>query len=331
MTALWRPTADISALTERAALKRRIREWFDQRGFLEVDTPVLVAAPVTDPATENLTLAPGAAPGDVFLATSPEYAMKRLLAAGSGNIYQLGPTFRADERGRYHRPEFTLLEWYRVGQGLTGLMDEAGALLQALGFPPARRVAYSAAFAKVTGLDPLDVDNATLQRCAQDLAKGLTLDEDDRAMLLDVIFGIAVGPTLGQDGVPMLLHGFPLCQAALATQDPHDLRLANRVEIFIHGVEIGNGFEELTQAEVQRARFASDNLVRASRGLAPRAVDERLLAALRAGLPACAGMAIGLERLHMVLHSHHDIRSVMAFADELIVSTAEGPSEGCDR
>lgn len=320
MTFDWRPTADPAALNERALLKRRIRDWFHGAGFLEVDTPVLVAAPVTDPATGSIAvpLTEGAlAAGPLaYLATSPEYAMKRLLAAGSGNIYQFGPVFRADEHGRQHRTEFTLLEWYRVDQDLDGLMRETEALLMALDFPDARRISYQAAFETAVGLDPLTAPDEVLLRLAQSLAEGLDIDSDDRPMLLDLIFSLAVAPTLGNDGVPVLLHRFPSCQAALARSDPTDPRVAMRVEVFVGGVEMGNGFEELTDADEQRTRFCADNRVRMRRGLAQQPIDERLLAALESGLPACAGMAMGLERLHMARYGHQDIREVVAFADE---------------
>lgn len=312
----WRPSATLDALRARARLKALLRSWFAARGVLEVDTPVLVAETVSDPATPSIAVPLGTG-RSASLATSPEYAMKRLLAAGSGSIYQMGPVFRADESGRAHRVEFTMVEWYRVGQTLADLMEDIADLLRHIGFPGARKTAYRQAFHAVTGLDPITVDTPTLAAEAEALAGRVAFDPKDRSMLLDLIFGLAVAPKLGCHGSPELIYGFPAAQAALARLAPEEPDVACRVEVFVDGLELGNGYEELTDAAEQAQRFAADNQLRSARGLPPVAPDQRLLAALEHGLPACSGMAMGLERIQMALTGATDIAQVQAFAHEL--------------
>lgn len=312
----WRPSATHAALQARARLKDSLRTWFAERGVLEVDTPVLVADTVSDPATPAVAVPLGAG-RKAYLATSPEYAMKRLLAAGSGSIYQMGPVFRADESGRTHRVEFTMVEWYRVGQTLAELMADVADLLTHIGFPPARKVSYRERFFAVTGLDPITADLSALAAAADALAGRPVCNPTDRGMLLDLIFGLAVAPGLGCDGSPLLIYGFPAAQAALARLDPEDREVACRAEVFVNGLELGNGYEELTDAAEQARRFAADNQLRSARGLLPVTPDRGLLAALDHGLPACSGMAMGLERLQMALTGVSDIAHVQAFAHEL--------------
>ncbi|HLY53471.1 MAG TPA: EF-P lysine aminoacylase EpmA [Steroidobacteraceae bacterium] len=322
----WRPSAAPQALRARAALLARTREFFATRAALEVDTPLLVNAPVSDVhiGSAVVELAPaerGAAAHAgprLYLHTSPEYAMKRLLAAGCGDIYQICHVVRADERGRLHNPEFTLIEWYRIGWRLETLMDEVDALVRALlgSAAPARpgeRLSYREAFIRELGLDPLEAADGELRSCAARFglepraAGGAGRDE-----LLDFLMGGAVGPRLGYAALTFV-HGYPARQAALARLDPQDPRTALRFELYCAGVELANGFQELQSASEQRARFERDNAARRGAGRPPVPPDERLLAALAAGMPACAGVALGFDRTLMLALGASHIDEVLPF------------------
>ena len=318
----WRPTASSGALRARAALLARTREFFAGRGVLEVDTPLVVNAPVSDvhiaSARVELAAGPAAAPPRLYLHTSPEYAMKRLLAAGSGDIYQICHVVRGDERGRLHNPEFTLVEWYRLGVGLTRLMDEVEALARVLLAPVAaahrsERLSYGEAFQREIGLDPLTAPDGELGAAAArfGLEPG-TRGARDRDGLLEFLMACAVGPRLGR-GALTFVHGYPASQAALARLDPGDPRTALRFELYCDGVELANGFEELQSEREQRARFERDNAERAHAGLPVAAPDERLLAALASGLPGCAGVALGFDRTLMLALGATHIDEVLAF------------------
>lgn len=328
----WRPSASPEMLRRRAALLARTREFFAARGVLEVDTPIIVNAPVSDlhihSATVQLAPAANAAP-QLFLHTSPEYAMKRLLAAGSGDIYQICHVARAFEQGRQHNPEFTLVEWYRIGFSLEELMNEVEALLRALLAESAarwdsERLSYREAFRRELGLDPLAATRAQLVAAAQragyhapppadagpERAPGAA--PDDRDELLELLMGSSVGPRLGSTGFTFV-YGYPASQAALARLDPADPRLALRFELYCAGLELANGFDELASSSEQRARFDSDNDLRRRRGLPVAPPDERLLAALAAGLPDCAGVALGFDRVLMLAAGARHIDEVLAF------------------
>jgi len=305
---------------QRAAIKSGIRDFFAARGVLEVDTPALVRRGVTD--VNLATVTARLEDQELFLHTSPEYAMKRLLAAGLGDIYQLCPVFRAEERSALHNPEFTMLEWYRLGYSMDRLIEEVAALLdtamQACGAAPRplRRLRYCDAFLQCFGVNPLDAPRETLAQLA--LEAGLTGDAAaslTRDGLLDFLVGVRVGPTLGHDCWLALTH-YPASQAALAQLDPHDPTVALRFEMYADGVELANGFEELANAEEQAARFAADNRERIARGVPQRAADERLLAALSAGLPACAGVALGVDRALMIATGARRIDEVISFTIE---------------
>lgn len=287
----WRPTASRQALGVRAAIAARIRDWFVAHPALEVDTPSLSAAAATDPHIHSLyTEVAGA--GRRWLQTSPEFPMKRLLAAGYGDCWQMCKVFRDGESGRMHNPEFTLLEWYRTGFDDADLMNEVDALVRhcldghhLLG--PTTRITYA---------DAMDLVSE---------AERATLDRDDD----DLVFGALVAPQLGLDG-PCFVTDWPVAQAALARARPENPQLAGRFELFISGIELANGYHELCDPEEQRRRFAADNLVR---GQAKVPVDERLLAALEAGLPDCAGVALGFDRLVMLAFGASTIAEVMSF------------------
>jgi lysyl-tRNA synthetase class 2 len=315
----WRPSASRAVLTKRAALLARTREFFAAREVLEVDTPLLVNTPVSDvhihSARVQLASSDPGAPPALFLHSSPEYAMKRLLADGSGDIYQVCHVVRGAESGRHHNPEFTLIEWYRVGCPLARLMDEVEALVRVLlGAGAAQRtserLSYREAFVRELGLDPLTAPTAALAQAAQPL--GLTGAEPDRDECLELLMGALVGPRLGR-GRLTFVRGYPASQAALARLDPSDPRTAERFELYCDGVELANGFHELAAAEELRQRFARDNAQRVRRGLPVSAPDERLLAALAFGLPDCAGVALGFDRALMLAVGAAHIEEVLAF------------------
>lgn len=320
MYADWRPTATVAALRERAAALSRIRAFFEARGVLEVETPVMGAATVTEPQLASMAVdyrGSAAVNGAVFwLQTSPEYPMKRLLAAGSGPIYQIARVFRRDDRGPMHNPEFSLLEWYRPGFGYRDLIAEVSDFLA--DHLPSRQpieISYAGAFQSQIGVDPLSDSNAALYEAG--LAGGISLPPElARDELLDLLMGTLVAPALGWDCWCYVTH-YPASQAALARTSPDDPRTAERFECFIDGVEIANGFRELTDAGAQRARFEADRAQRRLRGEeAPPDLDERLLAALEAGLPECSGVALGLDRLLMLTIGAERIDEVMAFPVE---------------
>jgi elongation factor P--(R)-beta-lysine ligase len=325
----WRPGASRERLGARAALLRRTREFFAARSVLEVDTPLVVNAPVSDvhihSATVSLAAEPAAAApaGRYFLHTSPEYAMKRLLAAGSGDIYQICHVVRGFETGRLHNPEFTLIEWYRLGFSLAQLMDEVEELVRELlgATAPraAERVSYRDAFVRELGLDPFTAGEAALVRAAGPLgfraaATGGTGSDGplSRDQWLELLMGGLVGPRLGRHALTFV-HGYPATQAALARLDPADPATAERFELYCNGIELANGFHELAAAAEQRARFEHDNARRQRLGQPVHPLDERLLAALAAGLPDCAGVALGFDRVAMLALGASHIDEVLPF------------------
>jgi len=310
----WRPSASPERLRQRAALLRRVREFFAARAAIEVDTPLVVNAPVSDVHIHSATVRLGSGTPPLFLHTSPEYAMKRLLAAGSGDIYQICHVVRGMERGRLHNPEFTLIEWYRAGFSLGQLMDEVEALVRALlgaAAPVAsERVSYRDAFLRELALDPLTAPDTALAQAAQPLAltAGAAASRDD---WLELLMGAVVGPRLGRDALTFV-HDYPASQAALARLDPADPRVAQRFELYCTGIELANGFHELAAAVEQRARFEQDNTRRRLLGLPEFPLDERLLAALPA-LPDCVGVALGFDRTLMLAAGATHIEEVLPF------------------
>ncbi|MEO1369633.1 MAG: EF-P lysine aminoacylase EpmA, partial [Acidobacteriota bacterium] len=278
----WRPTSSPDGLRRRARVLAALRAFFAERGVLEVDTPLLAASPVTDIHLESVAcrLEVLGEARTFYLQTSPEFAMKRLLAAGSGAIYQICKAVRADERGRRHNPEFTMLEWYRPGFDHFRLMDEVDALLQAvLGTPPAERVSYGDAFGSHAGVDPHKDPVSELR----DAARTTSFDVDafagegDRDFWLHVLGSQLVEPRLGVDR-PALLYDYPASQAALARIRPGKggaPDVAERFELYVDGVELANGFHELRDADEQRRRFEKDLAERRGRGLPAGPVDGR--------------------------------------------------------
>lgn len=315
----WRPGTAAHTLHLRAQLLQQARAFFAERQVLEVDTPLLVGHAVTDPHLHSAAVSlPGRA-SQLYLITSPEYAMKRLLAAGSGDIYQMSHVFRGDESGRLHNAEFMLIEWYRLGCSLHALMQETAQLaarLLSLEEVVPEFISYCEAFERHAGIDPLRLDESAARALA--VSRGLDALAAERftlAELADWLMGEVIGPQLGR-GRLCCLHHYPASQASLARLDPADPRFALRFELYFHGVELANGFEELADAAEQRARFQSDQRERRARGLPVPELDERLLAALQSGLPAVAGVAMGFDRLLLLRTQAARLGEVMPFTLE---------------
>jgi lysyl-tRNA synthetase class 2 len=321
----WRPTAALPTLARRAAALAAVRSFFSARGVMEVETPILVAHPVTDPQLANVRARLAIRPGETFyLHTSPEYHMKRLLAAGFPDIYQLGKVFRDGEAGRRHLTEFTLVEWYRrdadyhrfIGETCDLVREIASACGRALSTPT--RVSYRDAFLAAAGLDPLEAP-VDLMRRRHEAATGagappLGDGADSRAGWLDLLMVTVVEPWLRDRGL-IVVDAWPAAQAALARLDPADTRVARRFEVYLDGLELANGFEELTDAVEQRRRFEADCRQRKSAGLDDASIDEAFLAALAHGLPACCGVAVGFDRVLMASLGAGSIAEVVSFPE----------------
>lgn len=300
-----------------------IRQFFDARGVLEVETPLLSNAAGTDPhiASFSTTFDHPQSPNPVelYLNSSPEFSMKRLLAAGSGSIFQICKAFRNGESGRFHNPEFSILEWYRVGFDLQQLIDEVELLVRqllptSLNSPTVRR-SYSDAFRQSTGLDPLTATIDDFKGCAneQGYPEAVVICAEARSLWLDFLFSHLVQPSLGMNGL-CFIDRFPACQASLAQLNREEPGTAERVELFINGVELGNGFFELSDPKEQQRRFAEEENERLSKGLPEVPIDQRLLAALENGLPSCSGIAIGLDRILMLMMEASSIDQVVSFS-----------------
>ena len=314
----WPPTAPLALLQRRALLLALIRGFFAERQVLEVDTPTMASAGVTDVHLENFKthfVGPGMADGiALYLQTSPEFHMKRMLAAGYGAIYQIAKAYRNEESGRLHNPEFTMLEWYRPGFDHHQLMDEMADLLQlVLNTATPTRITYQQAFNNSLGVCPLTASLNALRQAGLGLgADELLARETDRDTILQLLFALGVEPHIGQCE-PCFVYDFPASQAALARISPLDGRVAERFEVYFKGIELANGFHELSDDREQRRRFELDNQAREARGLATRPIDEYLLAALAAGLPDCAGVALGIDRLVMLAVGAECLEQVIAF------------------
>lgn len=314
----WMPSASIEQLQQRADILASIRLFFSERKVMEVDTPAMSHATVTDVHLHTFQtdfVGPGYADGaHLYFMTSPEFHMKRLLAAGSGAIYQINKAFRNEEAGRFHNPEFTMLEWYQPMFDHHQLMDEMNELLMlVLKCGDSERMTYQEAFIKVLGVCPLDASMDELRAVAAPLGLSDIADiEEDRDTLLQLLFSMGVEEKIGLD-VPAFVYDFPASQAALAKINPTDPRVAERFEVYFKGIELANGFHELDNAKEQLARFEGDNAKRKSMGLIEQPIDYHLIAALEAGFPDCAGVALGIDRLIMLAMGEKHIDQVMAF------------------
>lgn len=311
-SAAWRPAADLDTLRLRAGLLARLRQWFAERPALEVETPALSSAAGTDVHLESLRVA-----GLGWLHTSPEFPMKRLLAAGSGDIFQIARVFRGGERGRRHNPEFTLLEWYRVGVDYRALRNEVLALLAWLGdgrtgWDSPRILRHAEALA-LAGIDAAADSAAQVGHCLEQhdvpVPDGLA---GNREALLDLAMSTVVEARF-DPARPTVVEDYPPEQAALARIRQDTPPVAERFEVFLGGMEIANGFGELTDAREQRRRFEEDLARRGRRGQTVVPVDQRFLQALESGLPACSGVAVGVDRLTMLLAGAEHIDEVLAF------------------
>ena len=308
----WQPGANMTALRQRSRVLSQLRDFFQQRQVMEVDLPLLSRATVTDLNIDSIE-ARNEEVG-AYLQTSPEYFMKRLLASGSGDIYSLGKAFRDAESGRRHNPEFTLLEWYRCGWDEHQLMDEVVELIATLVPEIAvRRCSYAELFIQYLEVDPHLVDLTNLQSLAVAASSEAWADEA-RANCLDLLFSVLIEPQL-DDGL-VLVYDYPACQAALAkcTEDSQGRQVSRRFEGFLNRVELANGYCELTDVAEQESRFTEDQRLRKLSGKAAVAADQRLLAAMESGLPECAGVAMGVDRLLMQLQGADSIDQVMAFS-----------------
>jgi lysyl-tRNA synthetase class 2 len=309
------PSASLAALQQRAALLGRLRKFFDERGFIEVETPLLANEIIPELHIEPIRTASGD-----FLQSSPELHMKRLVVSGATAIYQVTRSFRQGERGELHNPEFTIVEWYRVGDDLQAGMNLLDDLVkELLATPPAARTTYAEAFQRTLGIDPHTATVADLATVA--IAAGVSLPSgipvDDRDEWLNLLLATRVEPHLGRDRAEILYH-YPASQASLAkvatTDAGHDV--AERFELYYRGIELANGFHELDDASELRRRFEAVNVARVADERDELPLPESLLAALERGLPPCAGCALGFDRLVMLALKAVSIDDVIAFPQQ---------------
>ncbi|GBL05182.1 elongation factor P--(R)-beta-lysine ligase [Glaciecola sp. KUL10] len=324
----WRPTASINTLRERAQLLKTIRYFFDVRNVLEVETPILARSTVTDVHLEAMSTI-HTNPMDnkqskLWMQTSPEFAMKRLLCAGSGCIYQICKSIRDDELGKKHNPEFTMLEWYRVGFDMQSLIDEVDLLLrETIGTSAMRQMTYQQAFVEYLGIDPLSLSIDTLvHECIkhgfENIVESVNLENNQQTdvdMMLQLLFSHCIEPRLVGDS-PVSISHFPKSQAALAKLCPMLPDTALRFEVYYKGIELANGYEELQDAQIQKQRMEEDNRIRNAIGREKKPIDDLFLDALMIGLPKCSGVALGVDRLLMLKLGFTDIRKVISFSIE---------------
>lgn len=314
----WRPTGTPDALRQRAAVLAAARGFFAERDVLEVETPVLGAHAVSD---VHITSMREQHTG-LWLRTSPEYHMKRLLAAGAPDIYQIGKVFRQGERGSRHEPEFTMAEWYRHDFELDAMIAETcdfiAALAASVGTRPGAPETheFAALCLRASGVDPFtatpdDWLTAAQQCSAFNAALGEQL-QTDNAACIDFVLSHQVYPALPGDGL-QVVYNYPAEQAMLARLHPENPAVAERFEIFWRGIELANGFRELQDGDEQRQRFAADNAQRQAAGLPVMEPDEGLLEALAAGLPDCSGVAVGIDRVLLVAGDYADISATLSF------------------
>ena len=318
----WQPTATIDMLKTRARLLSKLRAFFAEKDIYEVQTPVLSHAGNTEPSIETFVTQQHENSDSItqpaFLNTSPEFAMKRLLAAGCGSIYQITPAFRQDEQGKKHNPEFTLLEWYRIDLDHHALMGEVNSLIRYvaedfLSLERSQFFSYQDAMIKFANIDPFKANSEELKEAA--IKAGIDAVGMDDASLdtwLDLIMSHVVEKNLPLN-CPVFIYDYPASQAALAKIKKGSPAVAERFELYINGMELANGFHELNDAEEQAERFHKDQLQRKKSGLPGIPADYHLIEALKHGLPDCAGVAIGVDRLLMVLSGAKHINEVLTF------------------
>jgi lysyl-tRNA synthetase class 2 len=308
-TQSWRPSAPLENLTKRAHIFKQIRDFFLQRHVLEMETPLLANSTATDAPIASFMTTSGQ-----YLQTSPEFFMKRLLAAGSGAIYQLGKAFRAGEQGHKHNSEFTLLEWYRPGFDHHALMHEVDELLQTiLHTLPGKKLSYAETFQTYLQLDPHRCSLQELQHCAARNNLTIAHAAIERDDWLDLLLTHLIEPQLGINQ-PLFIYDYPASQAALARiRKENDIAVGERFEVYVKGIELANGYHELLDANEQRQRFIADNDERKTLGYPQIRIDEYFLEALKHGMPACAGVALGVDRLVMLALNAASIADVISF------------------
>jgi lysyl-tRNA synthetase class 2 len=321
----WRPSASIDCLIKRNQILGQIRDYFSRHNVLEVETPTLSPSTVTDlhlEAMETLHTNPlSVKKTHLYLQTSPEYYMKRLLCAGAPSIFQIVKCFRDDEVGRYHNPEFTLLEWYRLSFSMESLIEDVDSILRlVLDTPHCEKVSYRELFIKHLDIDLKCVSDEKIVSICNDLGYenlvpthfSNTLSIVEKDTLLQLLFCEKIETQIGTEK-PIVVTHFPASQASLAKLSEADPSVSQRFEFYYKGVELANGFEELSEESEQRVRFNLDNSARVQVGLAPKPIDEKFLNALKEGLPNCAGVALGIDRLLMLALDKKQIREVISF------------------
>ncbi|MEE8220772.1 MAG: EF-P lysine aminoacylase EpmA [Woeseiaceae bacterium] len=317
----WQPLSSVASASRRSAMLKRARAFFEERNILEVDTPILSRFAASDPHIESIEVALQLDPDKSwFLQTSPEYCMKRLLSAGYPDIYEICKVFRDAEAGRYHQPEFTMVEWYRLDFGLNDIVQDTlefiTTLVDAKRFDKAPMLlSHAEAFAEFAGIDSSTADIETLSAAAaadDQLKQSLGDSRDD---WLDLILAEKISSKFPTDRLTALCH-YPASQAALSRICPDDASVADRFEVFAGDLELANGYVELVDAKEQSSRFEADQSARKLAGRPQRPIDRALIAALASGLPACAGVAVGFDRVHMLNEGTGDIRQALSFAFE---------------
>lgn len=310
----WRPTASIETLKARSEFINKIREFFRERDVLEVETPILSHATVTDPYIQSVEVPMGES--KVYMQTSPEFAIKRLLAAGIGSVYEICKSFRYGEVGQHHNPEFTMIEWYRIGFSLSDLMDEMDDLFQfLLNTEKAERFSYKQVFEKYLSINPHLASAIELRICAHQY--GISdvdgTDVEDRDVWLQLLMSDYIELRIGKS-TPTFIYDYPSSQSALARlKDDGGVKVAERFEVYFKGMELANGFHELADSDEQRSRFEDDLIKRKKLGCPEVKIDENFLSALAHGLPDCSGVALGLDRLFMLALGKESIGEVMSF------------------
>ena len=321
MASDWQPTADIATIKRRAQYLADVRHFFAERDVLEVETPVLSLAAPTAPYMDSFTtdfMPSGASSKQAYyLQTSPEFAMKRLLAANLGAIYQIAHVFRNGEQGKLHSPEFTMLEWYRPQLSLIQLMDEVKALVQQIfQLHSILRLSYRGVFEFYLKLNVLTCSDQQIEQCALVLITGLPPDlELDRDGWLELLMSHVIEPRLAAMNLAVFIYDFPASQAQLAKikQDDAGNDVADRFELYIKGIEIANGYNELLDADELRRRFTEDNKRRQDQSMAEMPIDNNLLAAMKSGMPECSGVALGFDRIVMLALNKQNIQAVQSF------------------
>lgn len=317
----WQPSMDWATAVARSKVLASIRNFFASRDIVEVETPLLCHGTVTDVHLEAIHANyQSSVNGEetLYLQTSPEFAMKRLLAAGYQSVYQVCKAFRDESQGSYHNPEFSMLEWYRVEFSMFELIAEIDSFLQfVLDTKPAELVSYQQVYIDNTGIDPLSTSIDVCLNFLRDNGKLSPWLEKETSLdtLLQFIFCEFIESAIGID-VPVIVHSFPASQASLAIIDSEDERVAKRFECYFKGIELANGFEELTDEKTQISRFNQDNKIREANSLGYREIDKKFIAALESGLPRCSGVALGIDRLVMLALNKSHIKQVISFTTE---------------